>query len=422
MLDIKFIQENTALVADAARKKRIKFDVDRLIEVDDKRRTLLAKVETKRQTQNEFNFQISQEKNSTIKLDLVAKMKGLKDELKKEEEDLQLIMKEWRALMLAVPNIPDISVPEGNSEEENQELKKWGEIPKFDFPAKDHSELMLGLGMVDFERGTKAHGFRGYFLLGDGAKLNWAIWNYARDFFLKEGITEIMTPSIVRKEHFYGTGHLPNEVEDLFRTQDEDFLSGTAEVPLMAYHAEEILRKEELPKKFLAFSPCFRREAGSHGRDVKGLIRVHEFFKFEQLVLCEARHEESEKLHEELTERMEEFLESLDLPGRRTVVCGGELSASKVKQYEIELWVPAQNTYREIGSSSYYHDFQTRRFNTKYRNGDKNIYAHSLNNTAAPTPRLLVAIVENNQEKDGSVRVPKVLVPYLSGKTKFTKP
>ncbi|TAL49488.1 serine--tRNA ligase [Patescibacteria group bacterium] len=421
MLDIKFIRENKDLILEAARKKRIKFDVDKLITLDDKRREVLARVEERRREQNEFSLKIAAERNSALKLEWIEKMKTLKESLQEEENELRELMKEWQALMLQVPNIPDVSVPEGDGEKDNVELKIWGEKPTFNFPIKDHVELMTFLDMVDFERGIKAHGFRGYFLLNTGADLSWAVWNYARDFFSVNGAQHVITPAIVRKEHFYGTGHLPNEAEDLFKTQDDEFLSGTAEVPMMAFYADEVLKKEELPKKFLAFSPCYRREAGSHGKDIKGLIRVHEFYKLEQLVLCEAKHEESERLHEELTRRTEEFIESLGLPYRRLVICGGDLSASKVKQYEIELWLPSQKAYREIASSSYYHDFQTRRFNIKYDDNGKKSYAHSLNNTAIPTPRILVALVENNQTASGSVKIPKALVPYLNGCTEITK-
>jgi seryl-tRNA synthetase len=265
------------------------------------------------------------------------------------------------------------------------------------------------------ERGTKVHGFRGYFLMNEGVRLSFAVWNYARQFFAGEGISEVIAPSIVRKEYFYGTGHLPNDAEDLFETQDGDYLSGTAEVPMMAFHSGEILKKEDLPKRYLAFSPCFRREAGSHGKDTKGLVRVHEFYKFEQLILCEGRHEESERLHEEITLKSESFIESLGLPYRRLNVCSGDLSASKVKQYELEIWMPFQGKYREIGSSSYYHDFQTRRFNIRYDDNGAKRYAHSLNNTAIPTPRILAAIVENNQREDGKISVPTVLRPFLGG-------
>lgn len=413
MLDINFIRDNKDVIKEAARKKGIDFEIEKLIAVDDDRRALLQTVEEKRALQNDANQKVAQASDSDRE-DLITEMKKLKLELQGEEEKLKKVMKEWQALMLQVPNIPDMSVPEGGGEEDNVEVKTWGDKPQFDFEAKDHIELMTELDMCDFERGTKIHGFRGYVLKNDGALLSWAIWNYARDFFLKKNFNPIIAPAIVRKQHLYGTGHLPGDADDIYQTQDEDYLSGTAEIPMMAYHAEEILDKKELPKRYLAFSPCYRREAGSHSKDVKGLIRVHEFYKWEQLVLCEASHQTSEEVMEELTRNHEEFLESLGVPHRRMEICGGDLSVSKVRSFDVEAWVPKENTYREIASASYYHDYQTRRFNTRYRDDDgKTKYAHSLNATAIPTPRILVSLIENFQQADGSIKVPEVLVPYL---------
>lgn len=414
MLDIKFIRENKELVERAAKKKHVEFDVDKLIEVDDKRKTLLGRVEEKRAEQKVASNAIvkasSEERDS-----ILEKMKVLKESLEREEEELKTVMKEWQALMLLVPNVPDASVPDGEGEADNVTIKEWGEKPKFSFTPKDHVEIMTALDMVDFERGAKVHGFRGYFLKNSGVLLSWAIWNYAQHFFLQRNFVPFIVPTIVRKNYFYGTGHLPTDAEDLYKTQDDDCLSGTAEVPMMAYHADEILKKEELPKRYLAFSPCYRREAGSYSKDTKGLIRVHEFFKLEQLVLCEASHAESERLHEELNRNTEEFIESLGIPYRQVAISTGDLKRAHVKSYDTELWIPAQENYREIASASYYHDFQTRRFNIRYDDNGKKIYTHSLNATAAPTPRLLVSLVENFQQADGSVKIPEVLVPYMNG-------
>ena len=341
-------------------------------------------------------------------------MQALKTDLQTDEEALKPVMEEWQRLMLQVPNIPDMNVPEGAGEEDNVEIKTWGEKPVFNFEPKDHLELMLQHKMVDFERGTKAHGFRGYFLINDGALLSWALWNYARDFFLQKNFSPVIAPAIIRKEHLYGTGHLPGDENDLFKTQDDDYLSGTSEVAMMAFHSNEILEKSELPKRYLAFSPCYRREAGSHSKDVKGLIRVHEFFKWEQLVICEASHEESVKFHEELNRNTEEFIESLGIPYRQLEICTGDLKGAHVRSYDTELWVPKQETYREIASASYYHDYQTRRFNTRYRDeGGKLRYTHSLNATAIPTPRILVSLVENFQQADGTIKIPPVLQSYF---------
>lgn len=224
----------------------------------------------------------------------------------------------------------------------------------------------------------------------------------------------MIVPSLVRRVNFLGTGYIPQGEDDLYKTQDGDFLAGTAEVATMGYHMGDVLDAKELPLKYLSFSPCFRREAGSHSKDVKGLIRVHEFFKFEQVLLCEATHEESVKWHEWLNRNTEEFIESLNIPYHTVINCGGDLGLGQVKKYDIELWVPGENTYREISSASYFHDFQTRRLNIRYRDAEgKMQYAHSLNSTAVPTPRILVSLVENYQQADGSIKIPEALVPYL---------
>ena len=420
MLDINFIRENKELIKEGARKKRVDFDIDRLISLDDKRRETLKIVEERRAEQNKVSEEIARSGNPTGQAKAISEMKELKSGLQAEEEKLRKIMEEWQKLMLDVPNMPDMSVPEGDSEDDNVTIKEWGEKPNFSFEPKDHVELMKDLDMVDFERGTKVHGFRGYFLKNDGALLSWAIWNYAQEFFLKKNFTPFIAPAIVNKEFLYGTGHLPGDADDLFETQDGQYLSGTAEIPMMAYHGGEILKKEELPKRYLAFSPCYRREAGSHGKDTKGLIRVHEFYKLEQLILCEADHAESERLHEELNRNTEEFIESLGIPYRQVAISSGDLKKAHVKSYDTDLWVPMENTYREIASASYYHDYQTRRFNTRYDDGGKKRYVHSLNATASPTPRILVSLVENFQQEDGSIKIPEVLQKYL-GKDVISK-
>lgn len=423
MLDIKFIKENKDIIVDGARKKHIKFDIDGLLAVDEKRRDLLLKVEEKRKIQNEMNETIVKETNSTIKLELIEKMRVVKEALQKEEEELREIMKNWQGFMVQVPNVPDMSVPEGESDAENKEIKEWGEKPNFTFAPKTHIELMENLDMADFERGVKVSGFRGYFLKGDGALLNMALWNFVMDHFVSKGdFIPMFAPSLVRREPFMGTGYLPQSEEDLYKTQDNDYLAGTAEVGTMGYFMNEIIPKEKLPMKFISFSPCFRREAGSHSKDVKGLYRVHEFFKLEQVVLCEANHETSVKYHEELTANSEELLQLLNIPYHIVVNCGGDLGLGQVKKYDIESWRPGQNAYGETHSSSYFHDFQTRRLNIRYKNEEgKMQFAHSLNNTALATPRILISVVENYQEADGSIRIPEVLQKYMGGRTVISK-
>ena len=414
MLDIKFIRENKDIIKEGAKKKHIEVEIDKLLEIDEKRLEILSRVEFLRGEQNKMNNSIATEKDMAVRGQMIGEMKMVKEELVGKEEELRTIMTEWQSLMLTVPNIPDMSVPIGASDADNQEIKEWGEKPKFDFEAKDHIELMTKLKMVDFERGIKVHGFRGYFLTGDGVRLSMAIWNYAMDFFSQKGFIPFIPPIVVNRKTFFGTGYLPQGEDDLYKTQDGDFLAGTAEVPIMGFHADEILTQEELPKKYLGFSPCYRREAGSHSKDVKGLIRVHEFYKLEQVVLCEASHQKSVEFHEEINRNTEEFIESLGIPYHTVVNCGGDLGMGQVKKYDVELWVPKEEKYREISSASYFHDFQTRRLNIRYRDeSGKMNYAHSLNCTAIPTPRILVSMVENFQQADGTIKIPEVLQKYL---------
>ncbi|MDE2038285.1 MAG: serine--tRNA ligase [Patescibacteria group bacterium] len=413
MLDIRFIRENKDLVAAAAAKKRVKLDVEALIAIDDRRRAAMAASEAKRAEQNAASQKIASA-SPEERAALIASMRDVKAAYEAAEAELKGVMAEWQDLMLRVPNIPDVSVPDGDSDADNKEVKAWGEKPAFSFEPKDHIELMTALGMADFERGAKVHGFRGYFLTGEGARLCFAIWQYALDFFSKRSFVPVIPPVIVRKLTMYGTGYLPDGEEDIYQTQDKDYLVGTAEVPLMGMHADEVLPAESLPIRYLGFSPSFRREAGAHSKDVKGLIRVNEFYKFEQLILCEASHEASVKLHEELNRNTEEFIESLGIPYHTVINCGGDLGLGQVKKYDIELWVPKEGKYREIGSASYFHDFQCRRLNIRYKGADGTMrYCHSLNATAIPTPRILVSLVENFQQADGSVKVPDVLVRYL---------
>ncbi len=415
MLDIKFIRENKEVVQEGAKKKRIEIDIDKLITLDDERLKILKEVEDIRGEVNKVSNDISRNQDQALKVQLIEEMRGVKEDLKQKEEKLKVLSEEWQKLMLQVPNVPDISVPDGNTDADNQEVKVWGE--KFKFDPKDHIEIMTRLKMVDFERGAKVHGFRGYYLTNDGARLCFAIWNYAMDFFGDKGFSPIIPPVIVRKQNLYGTAHLPGDVEDFYVTQDGDALAGTAEVPLMGMHSGEILDKKSFPIKYLGFSPCFRREAGAHGKDVKGLIRVQEFYKLEQVVLCEANHETSVKMHEEINRNTEEFIETLKIPYHTVINCGGDLGLGQVKKYDIELWVPKEGKYREISSASYFHDFQCRRFGIRYKDEEgKMHYAHSLNSTAIPTPRILVSLVENYQQEDGSVMIPEVLRKYMGGK------
>lgn len=422
MLDIKFIRENKDIVALGAKKKHMDFDVEALISIDDKRKELMSRVEERRAEQNAMSEKIVKTEDSNMKSSLISEMKLVKDELQKDEEELKSVMLDWQKMMVSVPNVPDMSVPEGADDSQNKEIRVWGEIPKFDFEPKNHIELMTDLKMLDLERGTKVSGFRGYFLLGDGVKLQFALWQYVNDFFQKKvGFVPMVVPSLVRRESFMGTGYLPQSEEDLYKTQDGEYLSGTAEVATMGFYMDEILDKKDLPIKMLSFSPAFRREAGSHGKDTKGLMRVHEFYKFEQVVLCEASHSVSVELHEEITKNAEEIMQSLGLPYHVVVNCGGDLGLGQVKKYDIEAFMPSENKYRETHSASYFHDFQTRRLNIRYRDDDgKMRFVHSLNNTAL-SGRPMIAIIENYQQEDGSITIPEVLRPYMGGQSSINK-
>lgn len=412
MLDIKFIRENKDIVAAGAKKKHISVDIERLLLIDDKRKALQLSIDQKRAEQNAASEAIASASDEE-RGSLIARMQGVKETLKLEEESMQDILKEWRLLMLMVPNVPDMSVPDGDSDADNKEVRAWGEVPKFNFPVKSHSELLLAHDMADYERGAKVAGFRGYFLKNDGARLVWALERFVQDRFTNSGFTPMIVPSLVRREAFVGTGYLPQSEEDLYKTQDGEYLAGTAEVASMGYYMDEVIDAKDLPIKFFSFSPCFRREAGSHGKDTKGIFRIHEFVKYEQIVLTEANHEESVKWHEELTANAEKLLQELKLPYHVVVNCGGDLGLGQVKKYDIEAWMPSEEKYRETHSSSYFHDFQTRRLNIRYRDGETLRYAHSLNNTALAMPRILCQIVENNQRADGSIEIPEALRTYM---------
>ena len=411
MLDIKFIRQNIDVVKDACNKKQINSDIiDQLVEVDRKRSELMKSVENTRRLKNEANERIKNA-SSEEKKAIIEEMKKVSD----DEKEFQEIDKEFERLMLLVPNVPHSSVPNGSSDEDNVEVKNWGTIPNFDFPIKDHVELAKDLDLVDFDRGNKVSGFRGYYLKNEAALLSFAIWNFALEKLIAKGFVPMIAPSLVRESALVGTGYLPQQEEDVYKTDDGMYLAGTSEVALMNYHTGETLSKEELPKKYVGFSPCFRTEIGSYGKDVKGILRVHEFYKLEQVILCESSQEEIEKLHEEITRNSEEVLEALELPYRRVLNCSGDLGLGQVKKFDLEAWVPSQNRYRETHSASYFYDFQTRRLNIKYKEGGGEVkYTYSLNNTLIATPRVLISLFENHQQKDGSIKIPEALHKYLN--------
>jgi seryl-tRNA synthetase len=407
MLDIKFIRENQDLIKEAAIKKGVDIDVDRLLFLDEKRRKLIYESESLKALQNKSS-------KGPQSLENINDLKVIKEKIKKLDEELVIVDKEYNELMLLVPNIPDASVPIGKTDADNKEIRKWGKKPEFKYKPKSYIELMESLNLLDLERGSKVSGFRGYFLKNEAVNLSFALWQFTLEYLIKKGFTPLIAPAIARGLNFTGTGWLPQGKDEVYKVGDDEYLVGTAEVSVMGYHYGEILKEEELPKKYIAFSPCYRSEAGSYGKDTKGILRVHEFYKLEQIILCKADYKESLKWHEEITKNAEQLVKALKLPYRVVLNCTGDLGLGQVKKYDIETWLPSQKKYRETHSSSYFNDFQTRRLNIRYKDKSGKInFAYSLNNTALATPRILANILENYQTEKGTVKIPKVLHKYM---------
>ncbi len=424
MLDIKYIRENLEKVKKAARDKNRRVELDRLLELDTQRRSLIQKIEEKRKIRNqESKINLStQAGNQEFKKR--EEGKKLKEEIRKLEEELRIVEEEYHKLMLLVPNVPDESVPVGKDEKGNQEIKRWGEIPRFSFRSLDHITLAKNLDLVDFERGVKVAGSRSYFLKNEGALLELAVLIYTFQKLVKKGYTPLIAPSLIKEFCLLGCGQLPWGKDDVYYLEKDDlYLSGTAEQPVTSYFANEILKEKDLPKKFVAFSPCFRREAGSYGKDVKGLYRLHQFNKVEQVIITTNDYHNSLKLHQELLHNAEEVLQDLKLPYRVVLMCTGEMGEPQVKKYDLETWMPSRNAYGETMSNSFMGDFQSRRLNIRYRTKDGMIkYVHTLNNTAVASPRILIAILENYQQKNGTISIPEVLrnlvgCDYISSKS-----
>lgn len=420
MLDIKFIRENVEALKKAAKDKNVSCDVDALIKVDDERREYLQKIEALRAEQNKASEEIAKAAKDE-KQAKIAEMKKVSDKLKKLEGDYQEIEAKFKELMYTVPSVPDPEVPVGKDESGNEEVKKWGDVPDFDFKAKDHITLGQDLDIVDFERGAKLSGSRFYFLKNEGALLELAVLRFSLDHMVKKGYSPMLVPLLVRDEAMYGTGYFPfGKEEAYYMEKDELSLIGTAEVSLTAYHMNEILEEGDLPKKNVGISPCFRREAGSYGKDTKGLYRIHQFQKVEQVIVCKNDKEESKKFHQEILENAEEVLQALKLPYRVMNLCTGDLGAGQIQKFDIETWMPSRDSYGETHSASRFYDYQARRANLKYRDKDGKVqFCHTLNNTVIASPRILIPILEIYQQKDGSVKVPEVLVPYMGGITEI---
>jgi len=406
MLDIQYIKNNVEKVKNAAKNKNRKVDIDGILILDEKRRELIKESQNLREKRNEISKQNPPSKEA------IEEGRKIKDELKKIEDNLNNVETELKNLMLYVPNVPLDEVPVGNDETGNIEIKRWGEIPKFDFKIKDHIELATSLDLVDFDRGNKVSGFRGYFLKNQGAVLHLALLFYVFQKLIKKGYTPIIAPSIIKGFTLFGSGHFPwGSEQDVYKLNEDDmYLSGTAEIPITAMYSGEILNEKDLPKKFVGFSPCFRKEAGTYGKDTKGLYRLHEFWKIEQVILGENNIDTARNIHEELQKNSEEILQDLNLPYRQLLMCTGDMGEPQLKKYDIETYMPSRNGYGETMSNSIMGDFQARRLNIKYKTKEvKTDFLFTFNNTAVASPRILIAILENYQQEDGSIKIPEVL-------------
>ena len=417
MLDIRFIRENPDLVKDGARKKRIPVDIECLLEVDDERRRILQESETLRAEKNRVSQEISALKGPE-KAEAISRMKRVSEQVKALEERLETVQEEFTTLMLRVPNPPDDDVPEGADDTENVEIRRWGEAPRFDFAPRDHVELGEMLDIIDIPRGVKLAGARTYFLKNEGVLLEYAVLMYALNRIIGKGFSPMIVPHLVKDIAMIGTAYFPGGEEQVYTCErDKLSLIGTAEVPVTSYHYDEILDGRTLPLHYCGISPCYRREAGTYGKDTKGLYRIHQFQKIEQVVVCAADPEISASEHEFITANSEELVKSLGLSHRVVIVCTGDLGQPQKRKYDIECWMPSRGGYGETHSSSKFFDFQARRLKMRYRDsGGAMRFCHTLNNTYVATPRILIPILECNQRKDGSVVIPEALRPYMGGR------
>ena len=418
MVDIKFIRENAELVKDAAVKKNINPKIiDELLETDKLRRELILKAETIRAEQKKTK---DREEGTRLKVDF-----------KEAEEKLKPVEDKFDGLMVLVPSIISPDTPIGKSEADNKEVYKWGEPKKFDFKPKDHIQLGKDLDILDLERGTKVGGFRGYYLKNDGVLLVMGLMMYAINKMVQKGFKPMIPPTLVKEFALFGTGYFEGleydpEVDEIYQvatsdkeatgetSKDKKFLVGTAEPSLLAYYSNEVLKAEEMPIKLSGYSQCYRSEIGSYGKEVKGMYRVHEFMKVEQVVLAEADIEATTKLQDEMVAISGEMHEELGIPYRRLIICTGDLGVGKYRQFDTEAWLPGMNRWAETGSASNFLDWQSRRLNVKYvdKNGEKK-HVYMLNNTALPSPRIFIAILENYQTEKGTVVVPEALRAYV---------
>jgi len=419
MLDIRWIREHEAAVQTAAKQKGMDVAIDELLRQDEQKRKLLQQVEQLRRERNKRSQQVNllmrtgQIELAEQEKDEVRKLGGRLTELETALADIE---RTYEALMLRVPNVVSPDTPVGRSDEDNVELRRAGDPPQPPFELRDHVALGALHDMIDIPRGVKTAGSRNYYLKGAGVMLHRAVQQLAFDLLLRKGYEPLEVPLMVRTEALTSTGYFPLGVDQTYRIAGDDrWLVGTSEVPLVAYYGNEIVDVSE-PIRLAAASQCFRSEVGSAGKDVHGLYRVHQFAKVEQVVLCEADVERSERLLQEITGNAEELLRLLELPYRVMAVCTGDMSQKTYKQYDIETWMPSRGSYGETHSSSSLLDFQARRSNIRYRDGQGKLqFCYTLNNTAVASPRILIPLLENHQQEDGSIRIPPALRPYMNG-------
>lgn len=417
MLDINYIRDNKDLVKKATTDKGHDSSiVDKLLKVDQKRRELIQAVESIRAQRNDLNDQLKKARTD----ELIKKSKELKGQLAQAEPQLKQIQQEFEDHLLRIPNVPLSEVPVGKDEKDNVVVKEWGEKKQFDFTPRDHVELGEKNGWLELERGSKVAGFRGYYLTGDAVLLQQRLMNLALEHFVAKGYTPVIPPVVDKRQAFVNTGHFPWGESEAYKIENDSsseasakedfFLAGTAEVPLVSFHAGETLRQDDLPLKYVGFSPCFRREIGNYGKDTKGFYRVHEFWKIEQVVLCENDIDASTKWHEDMLSYTEELLQMFEIPYRVLLMCTGDMGEPQAKKYDIEAWMPGRNDWGEMASDSIMTDFQSRRANIRYQAKDGELkYVHMLNNTALASARTLIALWENHQQKDGTVKLPETL-------------
>ena len=427
MLNIRLIRDNPEFVAEALKTRgEDRSALDKILDIENRRRDLLKDVEEMRQKRNTISQQIGRlKKEGQDASDVLAEAKTISDNMASSEESLRDLEIQVRDILLLIPNIPDASVPVGKDETENVEIRAWGDIRQFDFEPKNHWDIGEDLDILDFERAGKIAGARFVISKGGGARLERALINFMLDLHTGEhGYTEILPPVLVNRETMTGTGQLPKFEDDLFKLDESDakgyLLIPTAEVPVTNIYREEILRADDLPIYHTAYTPCFRREAGSHGKDTRGLIRLHQFNKVELVKFVKPENSYDEL--ESLTSNAEEVLKRLGLPYRVVTLCTGDIGFSAAKTYDLEVWFPAQGKYREISSCSNFVDFQARRADIRFKTeGQKGTeFVHTLNGSGLAVGRTLAAILENFQEKDGSVIIPEVLIPYM-GVDKISK-